>query len=377
MSDSKLSPPPSNAVPSDSVLRKALRDAVSSFYENDASKELTVNNVRIAAEQKLGLNKGFFKIDAQWKKHSSTVIKEEVERHNALPSSQPEPSTDLPPTPPKPTKPSQFTASKAKKRSSPDAEEPRAKKKSKKSASVSESDDNLSSPPTSLSEEEEKPQKRKGQPAKKVAERQPAKNRPSSKTTATNGDATEKSDSDLSSAPESDVKAAADAEDPDSEMSEVIDEPTRPQKRGPKLEKPPKDKAQRRLKTNKSVPSPDLSPDDAEIKRLQGWLVKCGIRKLWGKELKPYETSKAKIKHLRQMLEDAGMKGRFSMEKAREIKERRELAADIEAVKEGAERWGKAGGEDDESGGGKPKRRLVRGAKNYDFLSGSDGEETD
>jgi hypothetical protein len=96
---------------------------------------------------------------------------------------------------------------------------------------------------------------------------------------------------------------------------------------------------------------------------------------MWWKELKPYETSKAKIKHLKDMLSDAGMTGRYSIEKATQIKEARELAADIEAVKEGAERWGKDNGSEND-GEDKSKRRLVRGAKNYDFLS-SDGEETD
>jgi len=77
------------------------------------------------------------------------------------------------------------------------------------------------------------------------------------------------------------------------------------------------------------------------------------------------------------MLAGAGMTGRYSVEKANQIKEARELAADIEAVQEGAERWG---AEEEEGEGkqsdGRPARRLVRGAKNYDFLS-SDGEETD
>ena len=102
--------------------------------------------------------------------------------------------------------------------------------------------------------------------------------------------------------------------------------------------------------------------------------MKCGIRKVWGKELKPYETPKAKIKHLKEMLEDAGMTGRFSQEKANQIKEARELAADIEAVKEGNERWGMEN--DSEEADEKPRRRLVRGHKNFDFLS-SGGEETD
>jgi hypothetical protein len=171
-----------------------------------------------------------------------------------------------------------------------------------------------------------------------------------------------------------------DADLSDSELSVLIDEKPAPKKRKQKDSsgsKPKKTKSS----TQAKVEAED--PDQAEIKRLQGWLVKCGIRKLWGKELKPYETSKAKIKHLRDMLADAGMTGRYSLEKANQIKEARELAADIEAVQEGAERWGAAEDEEGSRGekdvDGRPQpgtRRLVRGARNYDFLS-SDGEETD
>jgi len=91
------------------------------------------------------------------------------------------------------------------------------------------------------------------------------------------------------------------------------------------------------------------------------------------------------------MLADVGMTGRYSLEKASQIKEARELAADIEAVHEGNEIWGKDGEErsrrskrsdraateddvDDEDSA--PKKKLVPGPKRYDFLS-SDGEESD
>lgn len=167
------------------------------------------------------------------------------------------------------------------------------------------------------------------------------------------------------------------AEDSESELSVLLDDEPAPKKKRKQAESKPKT-----AKSSTKAKADSEDPDQAEIKRLQGWLVKCGIRKLWGKELKPYETPKAKIKHLRDMLADAGMTGRYSLEKANQIKEARELAADIEAVQEGAERWGAEdedgvrGEKPDDSGARPAARRLVRGAKNYDFLS-SDGEETD
>lgn len=184
---------------------------------------------------------------------------------------------------------------------------------------------------------------------------------------------------------ESEEKNGADADDDpdgqqgpdvdsDSELSVLLDEEPQPKKKG--KQKEPSGQKQKRTKSAKPKADADLDPDPAEIKRLQGWLVKCGIRKVWGKELKPYETPKAKIKHLKDMLADAGMTGRYSVEKANQIKEARELAADIEAVTEGAERWGAEKESEGNPEDGRPARRLVRGAKNYDFLS-SDGEETD
>ena len=86
-----------------------------------------------------------------------------------------------------------------------------------------------------------------------------------------------------------------------------------------------------------------MSGDEAEIKKLQGQLVKCGVRKIWGIELRAHgDDSRAKIRHLRGMLADAGMTGRFSEARAREIKERRELLADLEAVSEMNNLWGSA-----------------------------------
>ena len=77
------------------------------------------------------------------------------------------------------------------------------------------------------------------------------------------------------------------------------------------------------------------------------------------------------------------------MEKAKMIRERRELEMDLEAVKEGEKRWGnrrpKRGtvveeDEEKEEQDGEeqqPKPRLARGLQGLDFLNDDDGEETD
>jgi hypothetical protein len=128
-------------------------------------------------------------------------------------------------------------------------------------------------------------------------------------------------------------------------MSVLIDEEPPPKKKRQK-----KDPASKPAKSSKSskakaepktkATKPDLSPQDAQIKELQGQLVKCGIRKMWHNELKNCDTSKEKILHLKDMLKDAGMDGRFSESKAKEIKEKRELEKDMEEAKDYAAKFG-------------------------------------
>lgn len=128
-------------------------------------------------------------------------------------------------------------------------------------------------------------------------------------------------------------------DDESSEMSSVLDEPLPKKKRKTKEPRQPKAKA-----AVKAAPK-ELTGDEAEIKKLQGQLVKCGIRKIWGIELKQYgDDSRAKVGHLKKMLSDIGMSGRFSEARAKEIKEQRELMADLQAVQEMDNLWGGAGG---------------------------------
>jgi hypothetical protein len=67
------------------------------------------------------------------------------------------------------------------------------------------------------------------------------------------------------------------------------------------------------------------------------------------------------------MLKDAGMVGRFSESRAREIKELRELQKDLEDVKQGEKSWGMESG------------RRSRGAagKNLKIRSDDDDEDDD
>lgn len=162
----------------------------------------------------------------------------------------------------------------------------------------------------------------------------------------------------------------------ESEMSEVLDEAPKP-KRSRKSGSVTKSTSTKSETKGKKPSDQPTDPDAEDIKRLQGWLIKCGIRKMWFKELAPYDTSKSKIRHLKEMLTDAGMTGRYSTEKASQIKEERELKADLEAVQEGAKHWGKADSEEDDGGGGRPRRRLAKGLQGLDFLNDDDGEETD
>ena len=147
-------------------------------------------------------------------------------------------------------------------------------------------------------------------------------------------------DEKAASEPEQDATPAVDEEE---EYSDVVDEPA-PTKRKKKEAKSPTKATAKQTATKPaataSASSPE-DPDEAEIKKLQSQLVKCGIRKLWHNELKQCgEDARAKIRHLRKMLSDAGMDGRFSEAKAREIRETRELLAEAEAAQEMNRLWG-------------------------------------
>lgn len=365
MSDSELSDAPAHATPSDATLETELRRVVRDALKHD--EDITVRIARARVEEQLGLEADFFKND-EWKERSKNIINAAVEE----------------PDSPVKTKPKA-----GRKRKS---EEPAGKptKKPKKSAVVESDDDNEMDESMAEEEEEEEeekpkrkpraPAKAKPQPKTKAKPKAKAKTKSSSPVIDSGQDedegndavSTEKSkksatiDSDSEDEkPQTDEKPDATEksgekttspprpsepvdEDNDSDMSVLIDDPP-PKKRGGRGKKSTSPGTTAKKPTKKaaatSTSSKDLSPDEEEIKRLQSWLIKCGIRKLWHRELADdkFPTSKAKVAHLKSMLSDAGMTGRFSAEKAKSIKEARELEAELEAARDFEEKFGTGG----------------------------------
>ncbi|KAI5253719.1 hypothetical protein E4T42_02754 [Aureobasidium subglaciale] len=347
---------PEAAAPSNSILEKTLRQIV----RRAEVDPITVKRVRNAAEERLGLEAGFFKDHDVWNEKSKEIIEETFN----------EPSQKSPSPEPTPQKKAPAPKSKPTKRTSTGKPKP-APKRQKRFTSESGSEH------SDFESEEEKPRSK------------PVSKKPSATTKRVSKDTVESEDEevdDTSDHPNGDSSITGTheekpevADDSESEMSVVLDEPPLKKARPKSTSTATKTKSQTKAKASKAAakPAKEETPDEAEIKRLQGWLVKCGVRKMWFKELAPYDTPKAKIKHLKEMLKDAGMEGRYSEPKAKAIKERRELEADLEAVQEGAKQWGNEGdsGEDDESEAAPRPQRRAAATRFVDFGEDDDDDE--
>ncbi|KAI9787032.1 MAG: hypothetical protein M1835_002878 [Candelina submexicana] len=399
MSESEGSDAPAMG-PSDSVLTEALRNSVKKVFESERLEDLTVKRIRKATEEQLELAEEFFKHDSKWSARSKHVIEEEAEAQHALRDEieilTPSPIAKKPisrqkqllneKTPPEPSKPKAKTlpTTRGTKRSLPLQESNGRKRQKKDESSNSElselSESSAGVKPRKVSQKRAGPKdnNQKRSIVKTVLESEEEAEKPNGFGQA---DVTQILDSAELKKNEKDGEIDAEDAASDSEMSVLIDEDASPKRKGRKpsarsvAKKPAKAKSRG---PSKSKDDANLDPQQAEIKRLQSWLLKCGIRKMWHKELAPHDTPKAKINHLKGMLKDAGMDGRYSAEKAKQIKEHREFKADLEAVQEGAKKWGQSGGsEASDTEERKPKRRLARGLKALDFLSDSSGEESD
>lgn len=77
MSDSELSDAPMTPLPPDSELEKSLRREVVKAHQAGIEGS-TVNSIRAASEDKLGLKSDFYKNHDTWGARSKQIIKEQI-----------------------------------------------------------------------------------------------------------------------------------------------------------------------------------------------------------------------------------------------------------------------------------------------------------
>lgn len=73
------------------------------------------------------------------------------------------------------------------------------------------------------------------------------------------------------------------------------------------------------------------SAKEASIDRLKGYIVKCGVRKRWKKELEGLNETQSVLR-LEQILRELGMEGRPTLEKCKDIKARKEFEEEMKAL---------------------------------------------
>ncbi|KAF5372059.1 hypothetical protein D9758_005115 [Tetrapyrgos nigripes] len=158
------------------------------------------------------------------------------------------------------------------------------------------------------------------------------------------GDSTGKDQEDLSSADEGTPKpissktnppakpiqvnsklyASTNGDDSDTGLSDLIDEPPKKKSKSKTATKASGEKNEK--PSNKKKPS----KDEKTIKRLKGFINACGVQKPWSQLFDGIEDQPSKqIKMLRKILEDLGMEGRPSMEKAKAIKAKSDLENEL------------------------------------------------
>ncbi|KAH6606026.1 transcriptional regulator [Trichoderma cornu-damae] len=377
--------------PSAGKLKEALVEGTREVYRAEPDGT-SVNKVRRHVEEKLGLEDGFFTSET-WKQKSKTIIKEQVDKLLDEDASEPKyesdtkvgikrPSSEVESPQPKRRKKKAEPAKKKEESEGDDAPKKESSVKVKKLASrrkakTDDSDEEgakLKGSPSpaggrkrSVKQESEDESKPKVSDRRSVVARVKEQDTPGDEIKPSIKSQHDSGAEDAKAAVKDEPKPEMNEED---EYSDVIDEPQpTKRKRVEKKESSSKPRASKPA-AKKEAATPD-DPKDAEIKKLQSQLAKCGIRKLWHIELKQYgDNAGAKIRHLKKMLADVGMEGRFSEAKAREIKEMRELRADVEAAQEMDRLWGT-------SSGGRASRSKSKTTKQEAKLEIGDDEEED
>lgn len=79
------------------------------------------------------------------------------------------------------------------------------------------------------------------------------------------------------------------------------------------------------------VSRPKQLDSETQIQHLKNYVFKCGIRKVWKKELEGLTPTQS-ISRLKKILQDLGMEGRPSLSKCEAIRERLEFEKEMESI---------------------------------------------
>ncbi|KAJ2750220.1 hypothetical protein GGI19_005235 [Coemansia pectinata] len=141
-----------------------------------------------------------------------------------------------------------------------------------------------------------------------------------------------KSKQDESSAAQSDEEDVKDADE--SEVSELDDDdvpvPTSAAQKKRTLATSKSPQTAKRAKKDDSGGKLSKS-SETTITNLKQYITKCGLRKVWAKELAGLSGAQ-QIQHLKDILSELGMEGRPTLEKCKKIKAKRDLLAELEEI---------------------------------------------
>jgi len=119
-----------------------------------------------------------------------------------------------------------------------------------------------------------------------------------------------------------------------SQLSELDEPKPKPKQKAKALdEEPKKTKTNKKEKEKKNAKaSTTLTNAEETIKRLKSLVLACGVRKVWSKVFQDLDSPNQQIKKLKEILAELGMTGRMGMDQAKTIKQKRELAQELEDV---------------------------------------------
>ncbi|CEP09231.1 hypothetical protein [Parasitella parasitica] len=123
----------------------------------------------------------------------------------------------------------------------------------------------------------------------------------------------------------------------DEEMKYVSDEDDKKEQDDEKDDREENDSfspppAKKRASKNPTKSNAAATKDDGSVKRLKQFINKCGVRKVWSKELADCKSTSAEISKLKSMLQDLGVHGRPTLEKCEAVKKERELKAELDSL---------------------------------------------